>query len=66
MEYSIFTVSLTVITLQSCHSGPPITTFEGRLDPESSLFNLDSRFRGNDDIRTIVNLLLRHYTSISY
>ena len=39
-------------------------TFECRLDPESSFF-LDSRFRGNDGIRAIVNLLLRHYTIVS-
>ena len=49
--------------LQSCHSG---------LDPESSLFNLDSRspikafedkVRGNDGIRNIIRLLLRHDTN---
>ena len=44
------------MTLQSCHSG---------LDPESSLFNLDSRFRGNDSSQIIVKPLLRHYTSSS-
>src|SRR4030042_6013375 len=46
--------SVTVMTLQSCHSG---------LDPESSFFYLDSRFRGNDISRIIVKLLLKHYTS---
>jgi hypothetical protein len=30
-----------------CHSG---------LDPESSLFNLDSRFRGNDNSKIIVKM----------
>jgi len=33
------------MTLQYCHSG---------LDPESSLFNLDSRFRGNDSPTSII------------
>ena len=33
------------MTLQYCHSG---------LDPESSLFDLDSRFRGNESSRLIV------------
>jgi hypothetical protein len=42
------------MTLQSCHSG---------LDPESSLFYLDSRFRRNDISKIIVKLLLKHYTS---
>jgi hypothetical protein len=42
------------MTLQSCHSG---------LDPESSLFNLDSRFPGNDSSQIIVKPSLRHYTS---
>ena len=35
--------------LQCRHSG---------LDPESSVFNLDSRFRGNDSTGPIVKLLL--------
>ena len=44
------------MTLQCCHSG---------LDPESSLFNLDSRFRGNGSSRIIVKPLLRRNTSDS-
>jgi hypothetical protein len=39
----------------ACHSG---------LDPESSLSNLDSRFRGNDSSPIIVNPLLKHRTNI--
>ena len=37
--------SIPVMTLQFCQS---------RLAPESSLFNLDSRFRGNDGSKIIV------------
>jgi len=36
-----------------CHSG---------LDPESSISDLDSRFRGNDDLGTNVKKRWTHYT----
>ena len=51
--YSLLVSSVNVFPFQGRHSG---------LDPESSLFNLDSCFRRND-VLIIVNLLLRHYTS---
>jgi hypothetical protein len=34
------------------------------LDPESRLINLDSRFRGNDGLKDIVNDRLIHHTSL--
>jgi hypothetical protein len=37
-----------------CHSG---------LDPESSVFELDSRFRGNDDLENNVEKCLTRYAS---
>jgi hypothetical protein len=37
-----------------CHSG---------LDPESIVFNLDSRFRGNDGVGNQVKKRWTHYTS---
>jgi hypothetical protein len=39
-----------------CHSG---------LDPESSVFTLDSRFRGNDGFGTYVKKRWTHYTRMS-
>jgi len=47
--------------LQSRHFGPPITTFEGRLDLESGHFYLDSRFGGNDGIKKIAKMRWRDY-----
>jgi hypothetical protein len=42
---------------RGCHSG---------LDPESSISELDSRFRGNDDFGTNVKKRWTHFTSLTY